>query len=234
MNHRRFFGTPEARFWAKVTKGEGCWEWQAHRNAKGYGVLGMASHRTRLAHRFSWEIHSGPVPDGLYVCHHCDNRACVRPDHLYVGTQRDNVRDCAARGRIGMWTKPDSYRGDANSRTKIPDGIVLEMRRLYATGQWTQAALAERFAVPGKQAQDLISGRKRTHLPMPSYRPRTRDERGCKIGDAAAAEIVRRYAGGESLPRLGAAFGVCQASVYKVIRAAAGTAFLRPSKAAAP
>ena len=93
------------RFWSKVRKGDGCWEWAGCRS-KGYGkiALGLESglpkgKRVVKAHRVSWLIHFGPIPDGLFVCHRCDNPPCVRPDHLYLGTCADNSRDMIRKGR---------------------------------------------------------------------------------------------------------------------------------------
>jgi hypothetical protein len=95
---------PAARFWAKVQRGEGCWEWQGANNGKGYGCFGKEGSRPYYAHRFSWELHAGPIPDGLFVLHRCDNRRCVNPEHLFLGTQGDNMRDMIAKGR-GRWSR---------------------------------------------------------------------------------------------------------------------------------
>lgn len=92
-----------ARFWAKVEKGDGCWEWNAARNRGGYGQL-QIGRRPYVAHRVSWTIANGPIPDGLIVRHTCDNPPCVRPDHLETGTLKDNAQDTVLRGR-----KPTSY-----------------------------------------------------------------------------------------------------------------------------
>lgn len=86
------------RFWRKVIKGDGCWEWSGARAPKGYGRL-QTPQGVTLAHRLSWEFEHGPVPVGLFVLHRCDNPPCVRIDHLFVGTAMDNTSDMIAKGR---------------------------------------------------------------------------------------------------------------------------------------
>lgn len=94
-----FFPTSEKdvrRFWRYVEKGSSCWLWIGYTTSKGYGSFRYGDRRLGLrvrAHRASWQLHFGPIPDDLFVCHHCDVPNCVRPDHLFLGTHQDNMSD---------------------------------------------------------------------------------------------------------------------------------------------
>jgi HNH endonuclease len=97
------------RFWARVRKTDACWEWTGSTRHFGHGHLNVSGRRV-LAHRFSWELANGPIPPGLQINHHCDNPPCVRPDHLYLGTQADNTRDRVERGRSRGGRRPSARR----------------------------------------------------------------------------------------------------------------------------
>lgn len=93
---------PELRFpryFTEIADPDACWEWQGARRVRGYGKFSTWGRRSVVASRYAWERAFGPIPPGLQVCHRCDNPPCVRPSHLFVGTQLDNVRDQAAKGR---------------------------------------------------------------------------------------------------------------------------------------
>ena len=98
------------RFWPNVRKcddADACWEWLGRRDQKGYGRFG----RGHLAHRFAFAFVNGPIPEGLEVCHRCDNPVCVRPSHLFLGTHTDNVRDSIAKGRAAFCRKTHCVNG---------------------------------------------------------------------------------------------------------------------------
>lgn len=129
---------PDQRFWTKVRRHEGgCWEWEGCRSDTGYGTFYAG--RVYSSHRYSWELHNGPIPKGMCVLHRCDNRACVRPDHLWLGTKADNSRDMAAKGRERAPSKPGSQHHGA----KLTEAAVLEIRASADSGR----VLAERYGV---------------------------------------------------------------------------------------
>lgn len=121
----------EVRFWRKVHKTEGCWLWIGA-TSRGYGKVSKG-HRGEgyfKAHRFSWELAYGPIPEGKDVCHSCDNTICIRPDHLFLGTQADNIADMNKKGRH---TKIGA-RGPLNCNTKLTANQVGKIRQLLASG----------------------------------------------------------------------------------------------------
>lgn len=100
-------GADDKRFWLQVDRWSGdCWTWQAAQSDTGYGIFWKAAEKRLVgAHRYSYELHHGPIGDGLFVCHRCDNPSCVRPDHLFLGTALDNSRDMYEKGRGPKRTK---------------------------------------------------------------------------------------------------------------------------------
>ena len=115
------------RFWNKVSKSDDCWEWLAHKNPKGYGKFRYAGANGCLAHRVSWELEYGDIPDGMHVLHRCDNPSCVRPDHLFLGTNKDNVEDRVSKGR------QRSHVGTNNPRAILTPDQVRYIRYSSAT-----------------------------------------------------------------------------------------------------
>lgn len=130
------------RFWSKVSPepNTGCWLWTAATDTGGYGRIHAGEGRRIVsAHRAAWELSFGQITDGLFVCHRCDQPACVNPAHLFLGTNKENLRDASRKGRL--W----QYAGEENSASKLTADEVNLIRRLRAEA--TQPALAARFGV---------------------------------------------------------------------------------------
>jgi hypothetical protein len=128
----------------------GCWLWSGALLPNGYGMFWFDS-RSVYAHRLSWEFARGPIPQNMSVLHSCDVRACVNHQHLFLGTQLDNMRDASAKGRLNV---------PHPSRQKLSDSQVAEIFRLAATGV-KQVRLAEQFGVSQPFISVLLSGKRR-------------------------------------------------------------------------
>lgn len=96
-------------FWKKVIKMEGCWDWKGYKNKQLYGRMGVGPSQCVNAHRVSWVIHFGEIPDGLFVCHKCDNPSCTNPEHLFLGTRQDNAYDMMIKKRSKHFQKNNFY-----------------------------------------------------------------------------------------------------------------------------
>jgi len=131
------------KLWDKVDKTPSCWVWTAYRNAGGYGLVGRGG-KSYLAHRMAYEELVGPIPAGLCVLHRCDNPACIRPDHLFLGSRGDNNRDRDRKGRnrmqvAGRWTT----RGSDNLRSVLDE----EKIRLIRASTKSVKEIAEEFGI---------------------------------------------------------------------------------------
>ena len=132
-------GDLQERFWEKVdvAGADDCWEWTASK-AKGYGKI-YRDGKLTAAHRLSWEFRHGEIPAGLHILHKCDNPACVNPEHLFTGTQLDNLADMREKGRQVL--------GVTHGNAKLTKAQVIEIRLRYAAGGVTQAQLGANYGV---------------------------------------------------------------------------------------
>ncbi len=145
------------RFWPNVDKGDGsgCWLWTGSTVGRGYGGIRVDG-RSDRAHRVSWVLHHGPIPDGLWVRHVCDNPPCVRPDHLLLGTRQDNMNDMVERGR--SW-KPW---GERNPRSRLTDEQVADIRRRHQFRVVTYDMLAKEYGVSRHSISEICRGKTRS------------------------------------------------------------------------
>lgn len=164
QEHRKTI-EPE-RFWSHVDCDSGwCWEWTGSRNAFGYGCfMPSGAGQLVLAHRYSWSLASGRDPGDAKVLHACDNPACVRPAHLFLGTIADNSADMIAKGRARH------PRGSENHESKLTETQVTEIRRIYRRGRKNTPGphapeLAERYDVSVALIYDIVKRRTWRHVP---------------------------------------------------------------------
>ena len=117
-----------ADFWSRVLKGDGCWEWQGYRDPNRYGRLSFAAlgPGVLISSRVAWSLSFGPIPAGLDVLHRCDNPICCRPDHLFLGTAKDNARDMVAKDR--------DRHGSRHPRAKFSNSRVRNIKMMTAQG----------------------------------------------------------------------------------------------------
>lgn len=149
----------------------GCWNWKGLKSRFGYGVIGKSPYirtgKKTYTHQLSWMIYNGEIPDGMFVCHHCDNPACVNPDHLFLGTPQDNVDDKMRKGRHKTrvhYGKSHPQHGTNSKFHKLSDLDVQEIRKLKKDGS-TLRFIANKFGVAHGTINSIIQGRKWSWLP---------------------------------------------------------------------
>lgn len=154
------------RFNALVIRhpGDACWGWRGCPNEDGYGMMRVNGH-TVGAHRVSYMLTCGPIPLGKYVCHHCDTPPCTNPPHLWLGTQADNMRDCAAKGRSLLQVHPErAARGEQHGSARLTVAPVLAIRAAFTAGEADRTTLARLYGVGRQTVGDIVSGHTWSHL----------------------------------------------------------------------
>jgi hypothetical protein len=158
--HPRRFSSLEERFWSKVDKAgpDDCWPWNRSRFPSGYGQFKLhPGESPQKASRMAWTLTFGSIPDGLLVCHRCDNPPCCNPRHLFLGTHADNNADKITKGRHPQ-RKPEFVADLVHRVRKLSDEEIAEARRLRATGVAFRA-IAARFGVHHTTIVRLVIGK---------------------------------------------------------------------------
>lgn len=147
----------------------GCWEYLGGKDKNGYGQFWINDLRRSIpAHRAMYIAMNGQIPPNLVVCHKCDNPSCCNPDHLFLGTDNDNVQDRVKKGRSasgdqhGSRTHPEKIRrGEANNKCKFPDTIIVEIRELYTSGNFSYSQLSKKFGISKSQISNIVKNKQR-------------------------------------------------------------------------
>lgn len=222
--------TIEERFWSHVRKTDSCWYWQGAHDVGGYGQFMLSATCGHMkTHRLAWEWARGPIPAGMFICHNCDTPACVRPDHLFLGSNRDNMADMRAKGRSltgdrnTMRQRPECVpRGERQGRSMLTAKQVQEIRQRFANGEQGQS-LAQVFGVSRGLIYSIVRHRRWGHVDEAAP-PLTRrvwngsTVRSSKLTESSVVEIRRLYAAGHaSLRMLSAQFGVAKSTIAAVV-----------------
>ena len=145
------------RFWTKVNKTETCWLWIAGKDTGGYGTI-IYKGKTQKAHRVAWQIYFGAIPDGMCVLHQCDVRNCIKPEHLFLGTQADNIEDMCRKGR----NRSPELLGEKNPMSKLNLDIARDIRAIYKQGALSQHKLAKIFDVDPMTINAIVRNKRWT------------------------------------------------------------------------
>lgn len=171
MNYGNKILITVGEFFSYVEKTPDCWIWCGSLTEKHYGQIKINGRRY-FAHRLAWELtHGAKIPRGLCACHHCDNPSCVRPDHIFIGTKKQNNQDRAAKGRNcayeNQWfiKHPEKrLHGEAVAQAKLAACDVLRIREIYDAGAASQAHLADMYDVSQHQISRIVRRKLWRHI----------------------------------------------------------------------
>ena len=147
------------RFWSKVDKSQPCWLWTAAKHRKGYGWFRVHK-EPMMAHRVAYILANGPIPLGLHVLHSCDTPACVNPEHLFLGTNQENVDDKVRKNRQ---YKPN-HKGSRHTQATVDEAVVLQIRQDHATGNYQHKDLAKKYGTTTSIVGKIVRRERWTHI----------------------------------------------------------------------
>lgn len=198
----------------------GCWEWTGGRSRYGYGAMkqrafsGMPNQAK--AHRISFELFNGPIPEGMFVCHKCDNPGCVNPDHLFAGSAADNVHDCASKGR-----RADPLKVKSNAKlTRVDVESILSK---MIAGR-CDSDLADEYGMTQASIFKIRRGDGWPDVPRPSVIPKTNGKVGRphlgrrKLGADDVKLAIDLHASGESCDSISKRIGVCRRTISNIVK----------------
>lgn len=171
-------------FWGKVDQSSTCWEWKGPKAKNGYGTFSglYRVFKTTWAHRLAYLITRGPIPPGLEILHSCDHRSCVNPDHLSLGTRKENMRQASERGKLFHWTRP---RGESNLSSKLTEMQVKQVIKLSSEG-YSKNQICKEFNISRCTVHRLTKGKSWKHLRLESLPDKRR-----KLSEQDYIEIVK-------------------------------------------
>lgn len=152
------------KFLRYINKTNDCWIWTKGKFDGGYGAFCIYKNNKKRrisAHRFSWLMYNGLIPDGLLVLHKCDNPPCVNPDHLFIGTTKDNMKDAKNKNRL---KGPTLAAGEKNGHAKLTNKKVLEIRSKYKNNNITQKKLALQYSVGKTAIWNIVNKKRWVHI----------------------------------------------------------------------
>lgn len=205
-----------ARFETRITRTEeGCWEWQGPRKYNGYGQLSVGNLHMAIAHRVSFFLANGAFDAALFVCHSCDNPPCVRPDHLFLGTAKDNMEDCLKKGRF---PRPAPPKGSASRWARHTEDEIYQMRVRLAAGE-SAPAVARSVGLSANGVLRLWYGKTWSHVPWPPgapFRLPHASDRRRFLSEEDEAEACRQVDAGVPSKLVAEAFSVSQKHIKQI------------------
>lgn len=140
----------------QVARPDDCHVWTGRCSSDGYGLMWCRKEGLMVASRLVWEYTHGPIPDGKLVCHQCDNPPCCNVKHLFLGTNKDNITDMVRKGR--------GAKGETSGKSKLTELTVIEIRKLYSTGNYTLVELGKKFNVSHQNISSVVKKETWNHI----------------------------------------------------------------------